>query len=297
MLAASGWLLARAAAWRRLRVDASVREVESYGFQSPGREIDEPSGRGRLDQRLAIVAGRLGRFTAEHLPSLGMLRRGELAAAGIYEVSPETVHGYRVFCALFLPLLVLLFVGLNSGFSLLTVMEIGGALLAGWYLPALAIRHRGRQRLDEIDRELPDLIDLLVATIEAGLGFAGSLSLVASRFEGPLGQELRLTLQQQNLGISNETALNDMLERADTPSMRAFVRTVLRAEALGVSIGQIMRNLATDMRQRRRQKAREKVQKAPIKLLFPLLFLIFPALFIVILYPAVYTIAHSLGGG
>jgi tight adherence protein C len=88
-----------------------------------------------------------------------------------------------------------------------------------------------------------------------------------------------------------------MAERANTSSMRTFVRTVIRAEALGVSIGQIMRNLATDMRLRRRQTIREKVQKAPIKLLFPLLFLIFPSLLIVILYPAVYTISHSLGGG
>jgi tight adherence protein C len=193
--------------------------------------------------------------------------------------------------------MMVLLVVLNDGVSVVSILLVVGALIVGWWLPVAVVRQRGRQRLNAIDRELPDLIDLLVATVEAGLGFAGSLRLIANRFEGPLGQELRLTLQQQNLGISNETALYDMLERANTHSMRAFVRTVLRAESLGMSIGQIMRNLATDMRQRRRQEVKEKVQKAPIKLLFPLLFLIFPALFIVILYPALYTIAHTLSGG
>jgi tight adherence protein C len=87
-----------------------------------------------------------------------------------------------------------------------------------------------------------------------------------------------------------------MVERVDTPSVRAFARTVIRAESLGVSIGPIMRNLATDMRRRRRQAAQERVQKTPIKMLFPLMFLIFPSLFIVLLYPAMYTILHELGG-
>src|SRR6185437_2620075 len=136
---------------------------------------------------------------------------------------------------------------------------------------------RAQRRMDQVDRDLPELIDLLTATIEAGLGFAGSLQLVAERFDGPLGQELRLTLREQNMGLSTENALNHMLERCDTPSVRAFVRAVSQGDALGVSIGAMLRNLAAETRKRRRQHANEQVQKAPVKMLFPLVFMVFPA--------------------
>jgi tight adherence protein C len=296
LLAVSGWLVARVAGWQRVRIDANLRQLDSYGFEDESQAA--PVGRRTVDAGLAKLAERLGRAAMERMPGIASLKRGDLSAAGLYELTPEIAHGYRILLTASLLSMVVLVVVLGGGVSVLTlVLLVAAALIGGWVAPALIVRQRGRQRLDEIDRELPDLIDLLVATVEAGLGFAGSLRLVANRFQGALGQELRLTQQQQNLGISNESALNDMVERASTHSMRSFVRTVIRAESLGVSIGQIMRNLATEMRQRRRQTVREKVQKAPIKLLFPLLFLVFPALLIVILYPAMYTISHSLGGG
>jgi tight adherence protein C len=185
----------------------------------------------------------------------------------------------------------------GGGLSILTGLVVVGAVAGGWQLPAIMIRGKGQRRLGEIDRELPDLTDLLTATVEAGMGVAGSIALVADRFKGPLGQELRMTLQQQSLGISMKDALEDMGERCDTPSIRAFVRTVTRGESLGVSIGPILRELSHDVRRRRRQSAREKMQKAPIKLLFPLMFLIFPALFIELLFPAAYSLMHSLSGG
>jgi tight adherence protein C len=158
------------------------------------------------------------------------------------------------------------------------------------------VRRRARQRAQEIDYELPNLIDLLVVTVEAGLGFTGSLQLAAERFGGPLGDELRLTLQEQSMGLSTNEALRNLLERCDTPLMRSFVRSVLQGETLGVSIGQIMRDLAVDMRKRRRSAAEERAQKAPIKLLFPLVFLIFPAMFVVILGPAVFSLLDTFGG-
>jgi len=163
------------------------------------------------------------------------------------------------------------------------------AVSAGaWVFFGAYVRHRSEIRLHSIDRELPELIDVLIATIEAGLGFAGSLSVVAGRFKGPLGNELRLAMQEQRMGLSTNQALGNILERSDTPAMRSFVRAVIQGETLGVSIGTMMRNLALEMRTRRRQEAQERVQKAPLKMLFPLIFLIFPALLIVLLYPAVH---------
>ena len=138
-------------------------------------------------------------------------------------------------------------------------------------------------RHDQIEYELPDLIDLLVVSIEAGLSFPGAMRLAAERIRGPLGQELRLTLQEQNMGLTNEDALRNLYTRAETPGVAIFTRSIIQGQALGVSMAQIMRNIAEEMRKRRKAAAEEKAQKAPIKMLFPLVFLIFPSMFVVIL--------------
>jgi tight adherence protein C len=111
----------------------------------------------------------------------------------------------------------------------------------------------------------------------------------SERLHGPLGDELRLTLQEQSMGLSTQESLRHLLARCDTPFMRSFVRSILQGETLGVSIGQIMRDLAVDIRKRRKQAAEEQAHKAPIKILFPLIFLIFPGMFLILLGPAVYS--------
>jgi tight adherence protein C len=120
--------------------------------------------------------------------------------------------------------------------------------------------------------------------------------MVASRFHGPLGHELRLMLHEQSLGLSTPESLANLLERCDTPSIRSFARAVTQGEALGVSIGQMFRNLASETRKRRRQTARERILKVPVKMLFPLVFFIFPSMFIVLLYPAFWSTLHALSG-
>jgi tight adherence protein C len=168
--------------------------------------------------------------------------------------------------------------------------------IVGWILPMLVLKRRARQRTEAIDYELPELIDLLVVTLEAGLSFVASLQMAAERLAGPLGVELRITLQEQRMGLTTNEALKGMLGRADTPGMRTFVRSVIQGETLGTSTGQIMRNLAGEMRKRRRSVAEERAQKAPIKILFPLVFLIFPAMFIVLLGPVFYSVGKIFGG-
>ena len=125
------------------------------------------------------------------------------------------------------------------------------------------LRRKVQRRFDTIEATLPELIDVLVLTVEAGLGFNASMQLASGRMRGPLGDELRLTLQEQQLGLSTPAALTNLMTRCDTPSMRSFVRSVSQGEALGVSIGTILRNLADEMRKRRRAHAEERAQKAP----------------------------------
>jgi tight adherence protein C len=170
---------------------------------------------------------------------------------------------------------------------------VGGLL--GWRLPTVIVERRAKARYDEIDSELPELIDLLVVSIEAGVGLAGALQMMATRMHGPLGAELRLMQREQSMGLSGDQALSKMLDRCDTVSVRSFVRSLQQGERLGVSIGAILRNLAIEMRTRRRQLAEERAQKAPVKILFPLVFLIFPSIFIVLLGPAYFAVKDAFG--
>ena len=204
--------------------------------------------------------------------------------AGMYDTSPRTLLGYRVFGLILLPILVYLLVGTGSTIRILMILLM---FPCGWMLPMVVVRRKARQRLQMIDRRLPDLIDLLCVMVEAGLGFLAATRMAAEEFQPPLGDELRLMLQEQTMGLTLDDALSNLATRCDTPSIRSFVRSMANGERMGISTGQIMRNLSHEMRLRRRRSAEERAQKAPIRMLFPLVFLIFPAMFVVLLAPGV----------
>jgi tight adherence protein C len=296
LVGTSGRLVARAIVVPRLALKAHLRNIRDYGFEK-GAEERIVSGRERLTRALRNRAAATGRFAMNAFPSLSALTVSDLGAAGYYDASTEVVHGYRVFAAIGTPVFFgLLFVASGGPLSLLKILLLVISAAAGWTVPSFFIRKKGSGRLAEVDRRLPELMDVLIATVEAGMGFTASLSLVADRFHGPIGEELKLTMKRQSLGLTIQQALDEMVARCDTPSIRAFVRTAGRGESLGVSIGPVLRELSSDQRRRHRMAARERMQKAPVKMIFPLIFLIFPALMIVLLYPAVYSVSHNLGG-
>jgi tight adherence protein C len=288
-LAAAGGTLVARAAGGRIGMALLVNRIGDYGF---GRRAPEDlQARPAAPQALLeSIAETAGRFVAEHSRSIRLSAlRQDLLRAGLHRMTPYKLLGYQAFSALILPLF-LIWLGSAAGYgAVLLALGVLIAIAAGWVLPHALVRRRGRLRLQEIDDQLPDLIDLLVVTVEAGLSFAASLRLAAERVHGPLGQELRLTLQEQNLGLATNEALQNLLTRVDTPGLRSFVRSVLQGETLGVSIGQILRNIANDMRKRRRASAEERAHKAPVKMLFPLILFIFPSMFVVILVPAVFS--------
>jgi tight adherence protein C len=178
----------------------------------------------------------------------------------------------------------------------LAILLAAAALAGGWMLPLTYVRRRAHVRLKKVNREVPEFIDLLVVTVETGQGLAGAIQIAGDRLRGPLGDEVRLAVQEQAMGLSTHEALSNMIARSDTPALRSFVRSVIQGESLGVSIGDILRAVAEDMRKRRRQAAEEQAQKAPIKMLFPLAFFIFPSMFIVILGPSVFKTLDTLSG-
>jgi tight adherence protein C len=286
-------LLARAAAFSRTRAVETLETIGAYGF-AVQETVEAPPGalRSTLNEIAALIgevlAGRLGQLKESEL-------RKDLIAAGLYGVSPRRFLGYQAMSAVGLPLLWIYF-GAALGISIvIVVLSTFMAVALGWILPMVFVNRKARLRRATVEYDLPELIDLLVVTIEAGLGFTASMHLAAQRMTGPLGEELRLTVQEQNMGLSATEALRNTLARCDTPSMRTFVRAVTQGETLGVSIGSIMRNLAVEMRKRRKAAAEERAQKAPVKILFPLILLIFPAMFIVILTGAFYTLFTELG--
>jgi tight adherence protein C len=290
LTAVSVMLMVRALGGVSLGGGVVSRRIREYGFGTSAQRREAIEARPTPKALVGSIAETVGRLLAERSRSIRISAlRQDLLRAGLHQVTPYKLLGYQGFSALILPALVI-WLGSASGYGIpLLVLATLVALAAGWVLPHAIVRRRGRLRLVEIDDALPDLIDLLVVTVEAGLSFAASLRLAAERVKGALGQELRLTLQEQNLGLATNEALENLLTRVDTPSLRSFVRSVLQGETLGVSIGVILRNIAGDMRKRRRANAEERAHKAPVKMLFPLILFIFPSMFVVILVPAVFS--------
>lgn len=165
-------------------------------------------------------------------------------------------------------------------------------LLAG---PTTTVSRRGEKRQKAIAKMLPDVLDLLVISVEAGLGFEQALDRTVSSVPGPLTEEFGRVLGEMRAGAHRGDAMRDLAARVDNEDVRGFVMAVLQADTFGVSIGRMLRNQADEIRVRRRQAAQEKAQKAPVKMLIPMVFCIFPSIFVVIIGPAILNIVHTLG--
>jgi tight adherence protein C len=284
LLAIAVMMLARAVTAPRGHSE-TIEQISAYGFAGTLPTSDTDGG---LDvrARLGDVTGSIGRWLAHRFSRLrGNDYRSKLIAAGMYTTTPERLLGTQFLTAVALPFIFLWLgslAGLPGWFVALGTL---GAIVIGWMAPMIIVNSRARKRREQIEKDLPDLIDLIVVTLEAGLSFPQSLRLASTKVKEPLASEVRLTLQEQNMGLTLVEALENFLGRIDTAGVRMFARSIAQGETLGVSTGQIMRNLAIELRKRRRAYAEERAQKAPVKVLFPMLFLIMPALFVVLLVP------------
>jgi tight adherence protein C len=182
-----------------------------------------------------------------------------------------------------------LFVGVLLGVSAGPVGALGftaAFTVAGYIAPTFYLSSRLRRRRELIRAELPDALDLLAVSVEAGLGFDGAVVKLTEHMTGPLVDEFSLMLNEMRVGEGRQDALKKMSDRVDTPEVAAFTRAIIQADQLGISLGRILRVQAADTRLRRQAAAEERAMKAPIKMLFPTVAFIFPAMFIVILGPA-----------
>jgi tight adherence protein C len=286
-------LTALLAGEERAEVRSSLRRLEGYQIESVREQEMLAPLRARI---IAPVTRGMTQLTRRFTPQ-GYVEqiRHKLTLAG----NPEDLDADR-----FLSFKVL---GATSViawyFVFFHLLQLGGfynmigtALLgfASFIAPDAILRRRIDDRQHQIAVKLPDILDLLVISVEAGLGFEQAVDRTISAVPGPLSDEFGRMLQETRVGSSRADAMRALDERTDVPELRSFILAMLQADAFGVSIGRMLRAQADEMRIRRRQRAQEEAQKAPVKMLFPLIFCIFPSLFVVVLGPAAINIMKSL---
>ncbi len=256
-------------------------------------ELSQP-----FSQRIIIpIARRMGEIVMRFTPQnaiQSMSRKLELAG------NPGNLDPSVFFALRFVGLPIgLIFIFLDNIASPNTMMDGKGlmfgipASILGFYLPDLLLKSRIDRRQKEIRKAMPDALDLLTICVEAGLGFEAAMSKVYEKWDNELGRAFGRVIREVQLGKLRREALRDMADRLGINEMTSFVAAVIQSEQLGVSMAQVLRIQADQMRVRRRQLAEEEAHKAPLKMLLPMALFIFPALCIVLMTPAVLIIIAS----
>lgn len=215
------------------------------------------------------LAGKPGNYGPREIMAFKLLAAGAmLALAALLEPVLDITTGRWLLLAIVLPAL-------------------------GWYLPDLYLNQKITQRRQETERGLPDVLDLITVSMEAGMGFDGALLNVAEKTKGVLADEIMLVLEECKMGLPRREALKNMVTRIQSPDLASFVSAVTLAEQLGMGMGKIMRLQSEQMRRNRRQRAEEQAMKAPVKMMLPMVFFIFPTIFVVLLGPAAIKLAET----
>jgi tight adherence protein C len=195
--------------------------------------------------------------------------------------------GIQAFMILGLPILILLlYIQFRMDISNLVLIIIASVLI-GMLFPNMMLNSKIRKRQSEVTKSLPDIMDLLTVSVEAGLTFDSALSKVVEKMPGSLAREFETVLQEIKVGKTKKEALYQMADRIGVQDLRSFVGAIVQADQLGVSLGRVLRLQAEQIRQNRKQRISEKAMKAPIKMLIPMVVFIFPTIFIVLLGPVV----------
>jgi tight adherence protein C len=280
----------------RSNVSRSLALLDAFTTApQPIRDELDPGFRKRvLDPLLGRLTGLGRRLTpSDHANRL----RQKLDAAG----NPAGWTADRVIAlkaAGFAAGLLLALVGcMVVGLSLMPTLVISVALsLFGYSAPNLWLYQKAYERRELTQVALPDALDLLTISVEAGLGFDAALSHVAKNTEGPLADEFARVLQEMQLGAGRSEAMRALGDRSSLPELKGFVTSMVQADAFGIPVGRVLRVQAIEMRTKRRQRAEEKAQKVPVKILFPLIFCILPTLFLAVMGPGVITMLDAFAG-
>jgi tight adherence protein C len=268
---------------------ALVRRAAAYGaIRIPDGQEERKSLRERvLVPAAARLAGLMLRVNRRDSVELVQQR---LLAAGLGQISPSSFLATKGFLAgggAFFGLVI--WIATGRGIAFLILLGLTGV---GYIAPGYVLGVRSRRRRDLVQAALPDALDLLAVSVEAGMGFDAAISKLIDHMEGPLIDEFGLALSEMRVGESRQDALKKLSARVDSSELSAFVRAIIQADQLGISLGRILRVQAVDSRLKRQAAAEERAMKAPIKMLFPTVVFIFPAMFIVVLGPALISLGQ-----
>lgn len=279
----------------RTGVSRSLAAVESLGSlpENARNEMEPP-----FSQRvLAPIGERLASFARRFTPQerIDRLRRRMLMAGASNSWTVERVLAAKT--------LATFSIGALSAMAMLAlgkptwalVLGIGGAAL-GWFLPEIILKHKADKRSHQIQKDLPDVLDLLTISVEAGMGFDAALANVARNTKGPVADEFFRVLQEMQLGAGRMDALRALNDRTDVEDLGIFVNAMTQADAFGIPIAHVLRAQAKEMRIKRAQRAEEQAQKIPVKMTFPTIFFILPTLLVIVVGPAVVNVASDLLG-
>jgi tight adherence protein C len=283
----------------KFAVDKRIERIITTPTETATEELEKP-----FTQRVILPLGEaVAKLFRGHTPAESADRiQKKLLMAGLHpRVTPVQVMGLCWFsaaaCLGVVFMLLLTMAGTSGTVRLddpLNLLLLLAAVTGGYILPQFILSGKVRRRQDEILVTLPFAIDLLSISVEAGMGFDGALGYTMRKLKGPLAEEFGRTLNEIRLGKPRLEALEDLGNRAGVEDLKTFVTAVVHASRLGGNITSTLRIQAESIRVRRRQRAQEQAMKAPVKMVFPLVFFIFPALFIVILGPAVLSIIRQL---
>jgi tight adherence protein C len=259
-----------------------VHRAANYGLVRRATGKDLPRFRDRaIDPFVTKVAGFVLRINPRI--TAGAIS-AKLMAAGMRQTSPTTIIGAKgILAVLGLVLGGLLGTAAAPKYAFMLALLFG---VLGAFAPNVFLHSRIRSRQTAVSAELPDALDILAVSVEAGLGFDGAVQKLTEHMEGPLIEEFEFVLGEIRIGEGRSEALKKMAERNASQEMASFVRALIQADQLGISLGRILKVQAGDTRLKRQLIAEEKAAKAPIKMLFPTVIFIFPAMFLVILGPA-----------
>lgn len=275
--------------YRRANQDIVIEErLTQYGHREitslTELELEQPF----QDRVVFPILRRLSRIGRRFTPRTAIenLRQELIEAGSPSGIGPTEYLGIRVATAIALSGITLLLFIL-SGSNILLGIGLGAVLLlVGYMLPGYWLKSRISARKKSVQVSLPDAIDLLTISVESGLGFDPALSRVIEKWDNELTREFGRMLSEIRMGKSRREAMREMAHRVNVDDLNVFTSSMIQADQLGVSISQVLRVQSQQMRMRRRQRAEEQAHKAPVKMLFPMVFLIFPALYIVLLGPA-----------
>jgi len=259
------------------------------GTAPPGSESLRSRTIGPAARRIAAV----GRALTPNGAGAWLQRRLEYAGnpAGWLPERVMELQGIGLFLGALFGAVVARLLGLGLSAVVGAVLVLA---LAGFWLPFLLVYNMGTHRQAEIRRDLPDALDLLTLSVEAGLGFDAAMAQVASSMPGPLAREFTRMLQEIQMGQRRADGLRGLAARTTIPELRTLATSLVQAAELGIPIATVLREQAHQLRLRRRQYAEEQARKLPVKIVIPLVLCIFPALFIVIVGPGIIRIFDTL---